>query len=406
MKSGAALLTLLALLIFASQARAQATISCLNVASNPLTSSQLTLPTNLIGFSLLGLIISIDVVAIGYIIGRIIPSSGIRNWISEEFLEIAKTAMLIVGIFAVLTLMGNVASLLTLQPTGTSYQSSISSLVSSACGYLNTVIGNQAVSSSSSTGPIYGLPAALDYMLGLAYSLGGLNSIKVGFFLPIPIPIPPDVWLEFGYVNQPYVNTMLESTPTTGSYESMLNDMFTFLLFPISMLLIAQQALLPMIVILGLAVLIPVGIAMRSFPFIRGVGGTLVAIGIGMAVIYPATLALLNGPVTDAFSFGTYSSSASVSCGSSPFLCTLFGTLFAANSDSAYHQGVNDGITGYDPYTIFNIMNGMLFYTFVVILQFLLFIADIAIAYPLTDSIARTLGGTITLQLGGKLKLV
>ena len=260
MRFGVVFLTLLVLLALASQPRAQSPISCLSIVSNPLTFNELTLPTSLIGFSLLGLIISIDVVAIGYIIGRIIPSTGIRNWISEEFLEIAKTAMLIVGIFAVLTLMGNVASLLTLQPTGTSYQSSISSLVSSACGYLNTVIGNQQVSTGTSTGTIYGLPAALDYMLGLAYALGGLNSIKVGYFLPIPIPVPTiAVWLEFGYVSQPYVNTMLESTATTGSYESMLNDMFTFLLFPISMLLIAQQALLPMVVILGLAVMIPVG---------------------------------------------------------------------------------------------------------------------------------------------------
>ena len=34
---------------------------------------------NLIGYSLLGLVISIDVVAIGYILGRIIPSTGIRK---------------------------------------------------------------------------------------------------------------------------------------------------------------------------------------------------------------------------------------------------------------------------------------------------------------------------------------
>ena len=37
---------------------------------------------------------------------------------------------------------------------------------------------------------------------------------------------------------------------------------------------------------------------------------------------------------------------------------------------------------------------------------FFLFVLDLIILFPLTDGIARLLGGTIRFQLGGKLKLV
>ncbi len=392
MKFGAVAVFILALLALAAHPAAQSTVSCSNISVNPNSIF------NLAGISLLGLVVSIDVVAIGYIIGRIIPSSGIRSWISDEFLEIAKTGMLIVVIFALLTFMSNIASILILPGGSTgSLGGNIEGLAGAACSYLDSLAG--PIGAPLPGNPI---PTTLNYMLSLSGAVGAISSITTGAFLPIPIPIPtPEVWFEFGYTDSPYVNTMLESTPTTGSYESMLNDMFSFIVFPISLLIFAQQALLPTVVALGFVILIPLGIALRAFPFIRGIGGTLVAIGIGVAIIYPATLALLNAPVTNALAFGAYAGSGA-GCSSNPAVCYLVGIISGSGTSS---QGISDGISAFLPYTILPAINGMLFYSFGLILQFLLFIADIAIAYPLTDSIARTLGGTITLSLGGKLKL-
>ena len=54
---------------------------------------------------------------------------------------------------------------------------------------------------------------------------------------------------------------------------------------------------------------------LRSIPFLRGIGGTMIAIAIGMSIIYPAMLIMVNLPITDYFlglTAGT--SSASTAC--------------------------------------------------------------------------------------------
>jgi len=51
-------------------------------------------------------------------------------------------------------------------------------------------------------------------------------------------------------------------------------------------------------------------------------------------------------------------------------------------------------------------MNGINYYMLFSLMQIILFVIDLMIAYPITDAIAKMLGGTIRLQIGGRMKLI
>ena len=50
-------------------------------------------------------------------------------------------------------------------------------------------------------------------------------------------------------------------------------------------------------------------------------------------------------------------------------------------------------------------MNKIFIYGIYVILQLLIFAIDLIILYPLIDNLARVMGGSIRLSIGGKLRL-
>ena len=215
MNLGAARLSLIAILLLALQTGAQST---------PCLQAPITVSMDLIGISFLALMVSINVVAIGYIIGKIIPSVGIARWINEEFLELAKSAILIVGIFAILTFMGNLAVLLA--PPGAvvgataTYSGGVYGLANGACAYLSSISS--------------GLGSTFNYLLSLSATIGAIQSVTVGAYVPIPVDPTFEAWFEFGYLYQPYSNQMLESTVTTGTYESVANDAVTLIAMPMT----------------------------------------------------------------------------------------------------------------------------------------------------------------------------
>ena len=119
----------------------------------------------------------------------------------------------------------NVALLLTLPGTGSSsYANNIAGLTQGACNYLGTV--------ATSPG---GLPGTTNYIMNLAIGLGVLSGITIGVEVPFPVPPLPPFFtvLWSGYEISPYVNTIFESTPVTFPYESILNDFFVFIFFPL-----------------------------------------------------------------------------------------------------------------------------------------------------------------------------
>jgi hypothetical protein len=346
-------------------------------------------PTNAIAVSLLALTVSFDAVAIAFMLSRIFPHTGIKEWINKEYWEIAKSAMLIISIYAIISMLGNVAVIVagttvSSGPTATC-TSGACGLVSGACTYLsteNTYMG-----------------ATLGYLMGLSEGIGALQSVIVSAFTPIPL-----VYTTFksGFSVPIYQNNMLgTSVPGIGESQSMLNDVLNILAFPLAFIIGAQLAVIPVLFVLGLAFLIPLGLILRAFPFVRGVGGTFIAIGIGISLVYPALLVLLNAPITSALQGTAFPSVGGANC--SGLLCSLSGVVFSLLGGNT---GVGIGTALDSINTIYPAMNGILYYSMYLMLQLFLFILDLTIAYPLVDNIARMLGSPgVRLSIAGKIKL-
>ena len=80
---------------------------------------------------------------------------------------------------------------------------------------------------------------------------------------------------------------------------------------------------------------------------------------------------------------------------------TIFKLTIGPIVNLAQYAGIGSNIFN----GVYYFYNYILNYGFYMILQFFIFAADLMILYPIVDSIARSLGGTLRLSLGSKLKL-
>ncbi|MHB1830058.1 MAG: hypothetical protein ACYCO0_01565 [Candidatus Micrarchaeaceae archaeon] len=377
---------------------------CSSGLTTPITSSGAG-----VGLALIALTVSFDVVAIAFAISRLFPNLGIRNWLQNEYWEIAKSAIIIVSIYGAIMFVGNLSyaiapsSIATV--THTSAFTDITPLVAGAEGYLCNVNQN-----------LLNIWGAVGIM---SAGTGFWSSVQLGFYIPIPFEY---VTTYSGVQFLPFANWMLQ----TGNFyispfSSIINDLVNFMLFPFSALIIGLITTLPSFAYIGLVFFIPLGIMFRAFPFIRGIGGSLIAIGVALCLVIPATFILFNYQATTLIagalpiSVPTPSIANGVSCqtlfsNGSGFFGSFFCILTALpltllspviNFISPLYQSLS--VFSLD--AIFVYLNQIFSIGFYIIVQMLLFVFDMIIIYPLVDAIARAMGGSIRLSLGGKLKL-
>jgi hypothetical protein len=192
---------------------------------------------------------------------------------------------------------------------------------------------------------------------------------------------------------------MLESTPNNGQYESFINDTINFLYLPVAIFILLLYYTIPSIIFIGMMVLVPLGIIFRAFPFLRGVGGTLFAFGVGLSIVLPMLIILINGPISNMLSEVLEISPNP----SQSLLSGIINALLTPISSIVYLYNV----LSYIPYTvsIYPALNDIVPFFLFLFSQLLLLVIDMMIWYPLVDSIAKSLGGTIRLSLGGRLKI-
>ncbi len=362
--------------------------------------------------SAIALMVSFAVVGTGYIVSKLFPSAGLSRWLQNEYKEIAKTAILIVVIFSVIAIVSNVALLLTGAQGGTSYVSNLGALTTQSEQYLCTVNANV----------ISGLTAMTDLELGY----GLLNSISItysGFPIP-PVPLPPAFfWVPVFKSGASFTllkNDFLNVLTAPGQPPSLMTDIITLIYFPVVNLYTVQITLLPFLIWIGIVVLIPMGLVLRALPLVRGLGGTLVALGLLFALIWPSILVLFNAPITNYFynvlnlqivtphaactSFGS-SIFAPICTGLSSFF-TSFGGFLTPVTNAAGTAVASEAISLSTLFSIYPALNYILAWTiYPIFLLFFLLIFDLLIAYTITDNIARLLGGSVRLSIG-KLKLI
>jgi hypothetical protein len=195
---------------------------------------------------------------------------------------------------------------------------------------------------------------------------------------------------------------MLEGTaPGVSQFQSVLSDVISYVAFPVALIVEAQRYLLPLLFVIGLSVIIPIGLIFRAMPFTRGIGGTLIGIGIGISIIYPSMLIVLNYPVTNALQLSPFTSSYSCNYGIFCYAIDIVVNFIKSIVD----MGLSFGVAAASLENMVVALNYITWYSVSLALQLVLFILDLGIGYSISNGIARLLGGNISLRITGKIKL-
>ncbi|MCL5675126.1 MAG: hypothetical protein M1611_00760, partial [Candidatus Marsarchaeota archaeon] len=154
--------------------------------------------------SFIALLISVDVIAIGWIANKILPSIGIAGWLPREYWEFTKSAILVTVIFSVIAFVSGLSLLLggVTPPTAgaaQTYAANANALVYQSETYLCTVDNSlqasmaNVVTLSFGLGEVNGAYGAVgsfaDGQGGNPGSYAGLALFYQGIPIP-PVPLP------------------------------------------------------------------------------------------------------------------------------------------------------------------------------------------------------------------------
>ena len=376
-----------------------------------------------IPLAVVGLLISFSVGAIAYMAGEVLNYEGLKGWYRAEMWEVFKSVLIVAGVFSILAIVSGLANALTGSPTTAQYAALGCPTTTS------TKISTNLVSLYCSDLVNYIIPQmdrvsiAFSAGLGLSFGLSALRSISLSDFFPIPIlppPLPTFASLEFGSDAKLYNSNYLATIGAESNF-AFLSNIMTIIIIPVFFIFKIQYDLFSILIPLGFGVLIPMGVILRAIPFLRGIGGTLIAIGIGVTIVYPTLLLVFNLPITNYLAFIIPISQPTVQCPFSGLMCILFiattivtgaiaglplsfllsntNPLVIVQMGTAFLNGLNIGFFGsFD--SIFPALNFMVSYTLNIILQFALFAFDLVIGLSVTNEVAKVLGGRIRTQLG------
>ncbi len=397
-----------------------ATVSCV------LTGSTIPLGDCILAavpIAFIGILISLLLVAITYMIGNVMNFTGLKNWYTSELKETVKSALIIAVIFSVLIIFSSIAATYAGPAQGT-----LAGGVSAGTEITNNIASMYTAIETNYLAPEI-QDATISYLqlFGVATGVGILKTLFISLY--VPIPVPPFALVEgaisTGVVFAPYQSNIIDSANDKAG--SFLADAYYIISVPMLIILAAQYDLLYSIIVVGLGIMIPVGIVLRAIPFLRPLGATFLALGIGAAIVYPALLLAVNLPVTSYLAPPTlFPSSASTSC---PFaqsgsggnvgtqledltICTAYGVTtgvldsLVSSAYTFYEIGLGTaaGLLSFSSiYPSFNLVLSPAFINLVV--QFILFVIDLIIGVVIVQNIASVLGGTVSFGVG-RLKLV
>lgn len=364
------------------------------------------------GWAVLGLLLSFAIVALLYMLDKLANVEAFKGWYRAELSNAIKSTLILVAIFAAIFILGSLAAALAGSGNqgGAGMQGALAGVTSLYTSAQNNYISFEANS----------MGGTFTQMQWLLDGEGFANSTRLEYWVPIPIAIIPPtpvfpittlIAIGGGANFAPIDTSLLGSITAGGGFEAMIN----FVVIPVTTVFYVLYYMFDYIMILGLGFFIPAGIALRAFPLLRSMGGTMIGIGIGLALIFPIVLIGFNLPVTNYISGALgIPSPSSQTC--SQVVTGLLGkamcavTSMAGISPTATGSTIAGDVTAFlvglvGPFTgVYAALNLMSYYLFNSILQVLLLIIDIVIVYTAADTIAGLLGGKITLGIG-KFKL-
>jgi hypothetical protein len=400
-----------------------------------ITNTQMDLGACIYGYAMplafVGVLLSLALVGICYVIGEVIRLEGFKGWYKTELWETIKSVLLILSIFFIIATIGTVATNLagTYQQTGTCsftvntnaqerFETSLQGLYQTTfCDYIQP--------------EMYQSTAAFTNLLWYTEGFDLLRSITINSSVNYGTPLTPltfgivDIQIGFGG-SYPILRTDMIATIDLLAWSIVFQTM-NYVINPMAALFTVLYTEFPFIVEAGLAIFIPLGMVMRAIPFLRPIGGTLIALGIGIAVVYPAMLLVFNLPVSNylyatlglpVLSQQTSSANTLTASQTQPQSCS------ASNSNSAnsncipgqastllnfvtpffsrlFTAAYSFWIGFYTPLlSVYPTMNFLVNIELNPIIQFLLNVFDIIFFVVITTDIAKLLGGSLSFSIG------
>ena len=359
-----------------------------------------------IGVGVLALLVSFGIVAVAYMIGEVFGVSGLKGWYRNEFNETIKSVMLLVIIFTAILICGTIAAALTGSGPVTNQATAavgLSSMYQSVNDNYLTPQANVMANSFGSTE-------------GFVDGLGLINSTQAWYWFPaihIPLGVTGLEIVAGGGANfKGLTNEVLGDVSggilTSITSPSVLSTIINLIIIPMNSVFLVLAGMFPAIVMLGFGIMIPAGILLRCIPLLRNLGGTLIGIGIGAAIIFPMVLLIFNLPITN-YIGGVVSPDTTVlnpttACAGAGVVCNYLASALNTGINAASNSfliGLLGALIGGGVYPALNFVTYTMFDP---ILQFVLILFDIFIVFTVSNNIAALLGGKITLGIG-KFKL-
>jgi hypothetical protein len=394
--------------------------------SNPMSFSQCIANTMPLAF--IGIALSFALVGISYVIGDVIRLDGFTGWYKNELWETIKTIAIVLSIFSIIMLLGVIATNLAGNPQGPScsftvtsaqsaLESSLSGLYQSVfCGYIYPELNLTTSAYSNMILFADGFELLKDMTFTTSLSLG-VNGILIIPETGTTLGIQETSGGTFNIFQSSVLATIGLLT------YSLISQLINLVLVPMAALFATLYTEFPFIVEVGLAVFIPLGIILRALPFLRPIGATLIALGIGVAIVYPAILLLFNLPLSNYLSAtlglplttqtgiqGTYTPVCNTQNGQTQG-CNIGGFQNLLDTVMGFTSTVLTRLESFSIGLITPLSSLYPSFNFAMqtelnsIIQFLLNIFDIIMFVVITSDIARLMGGSITFGIG-QLKLV
>ena len=336
-----AVVALVALSFLAATPYAQpqiATVTCI------LTGTSMT-PGDCIGsampLALLGILVSIVLGAVVFMMGEVFNYQPLKGFYKRELWETLKSAIIVTIIFSVLIIASSIAvAFAGNAPSSSTGPTKLTDNLAGLYTAVNTTYLQPQIQSGYQT---------FGGLMGLSVGTDMLKTLTLSTWLPIPIwlgPLGVVGSIQSGSSDVPLLQSnYIDSVSGQGGFS--LLGISTVYITTVIIVFLFQSDLLYVIAAIGLGVFIPIGMIMRAFPFIRGIGGTLIAIGIGISIVYPVLLLALNLPVTN-YIYGMTSTSPQSSASTCPSIlsgifCSLWKGIGALITKMA---GVITGGTG------------------------------------------------------------
>jgi hypothetical protein len=214
-------------------------------------------------------------VGIAYLFSRLMSNRKLQDWAKTEFIQVMISAALVGGLFF---LMAPDSGIIVI-----AFNSMVPEMPE-VVGFGTTGFPSTTVSTCGLYGvtPDTAICYAHDYLGQLAGQIVGLMAMifSINLILDVLSKLAIDI-------------IVVEISPLAGlsSVVQVLNSIMQMLLF-LGITVQVERSLLQFIDSAALSVFLPIGVVLRSFFATRRLGGTLIALAVGLYLVFPLTIAL------------------------------------------------------------------------------------------------------------------